>query len=451
MEYAIKVNNKYESIEFNIVKYDIFYKVNVIQTEGKDKIILQAKIGNNSYSDYMVINGKNRVTKIDFTKEVTLKLVSNKPFSYEIPNYVIPKYYNKNKVEDFLYEITYGNIDYEYAYRYFNPILKGGCSSIRNGNYFGRNFDWLYNNQVQFVVHTPSSLEHNGVIGISGIIPNIEKDNVDNDDIIIEGVDMFKLVPFYLLDGINDKGLFCTHNVVSLDNSITPTRIIHAKKEEKDIVSIPMLVRFILDKFSNVNDCIDYLVNYTTLYFTDEMLSSGYQSHFMIGDLRRTYIIEFINNEIKIIQSNYITNFNIYNVKFDRYKHIQYPPTLYGIDKYGSGLERWDIISNNYRNAKTKDGMRKILDLIQYSNCYKEPFWYSEIVKMEDDNGDIITVDTPTELCTDAKNQMKYYFENKDRDNPKVWITCHSCVYDIKNKIVYVKNQENIVENKFQI
>lgn len=439
MEFAIKNNGQYESIIFNS---------NVIQTKGN--ITLQTKIGDDEFVNYMNIKG-SRVTKLDFPNTVKMKLISRTPFTYTIPG-IEPYYYNKNKIEDYLYEITYGNIDYNYAYEYFKPNYSFGCSAIRRGNIFGRNFDWLYNNEVQFVVHTPTSFNRYAVLGVSGIIPGVEQSNVDDDEIIIDDVDMFKLVPFYLLDGVNEKGVFCTHNVVPLDDKLSPTNEIQAKIEEKDRVCIPMLPRFILDKFATAEQALEYLINYTTLYFTEEMLDSGYQSHFLLGDTNSTYVVEFIDGQIRINSANYITNFNISNVEFNSDNTIKYPPTQYGIDIYGQGLERWNLIAQNYMTSDTTFGMRELLEKIKYSNCYSaDNFWYSEIVGMTSDTGSKITVDTPPNECSNAKQNVRYLFSIKNRNDPKVWITCHASIYDIKHKNLYITNQENTSEYIFNL
>lgn len=445
MEYSIKKNGNYESIEFNS---------SAIQTQGKSNITLQARVDDNDYANYLTITKCNTVTKLDIPDEVTLKLISRHPFNYTIPG-VQPKYLDKHKVEDYLYEITYGNIDYKYAYEHFKPTL-GGCSAIRNGNFLGRNFDWLYNNQVQFIVHTPTTLNNRySVLGVSGIIPGVEKSNVDNEDIIIDDVDMFKLVPFYLLDGINECGVFCTHNIVPLDNDTDPTLEITAKKEEKDRVNAFMLPRFILDKFSTAEKAIDYLINYTTIYFSDEVIEAGYQNHLLLGDYDSTYVIEFINEEIVVNnKQKYITNFNITGVQFDKYNHIQYPPTEFGMNKYGMGLERWDLITDMYPVTNTMEGMRQTLDLVKYSNGYtwdQDEFWYSEIVGMDDDTLEKITVDTDPQECTTALSEVMVNWDYKDRSEPNVWITCHSSIYDISQKKLYIKNQEGDIEYQFNI
>ena len=295
MEYAIKNNGMYESIEFN---------ADAIQTEGKWYITVKDRIGDNAYCNCKVLPPQNKVTQLNYADDITLKLVSQSPFNYTIPG-IEPKYYNKRKIEDYLYEITYGNIDYDYAYQYFKPGYSGGCSAVRNGRLFGRNFDWLYNNQVQFIVHTPKSLTRHAVLGVSGIVPGVLQSNVENEEITVDGVKMFKLVPFYLLDGVNDQGVFCAENLVPLDDKEAPTEEVVAKVEEKDRVCAAMLPRFILDRFSTAKEALDYLINYTTIYFGEEMLQTDYQCHFILGDATVTYIVEFINNEIKVLKQNY--------------------------------------------------------------------------------------------------------------------------------------------------
>lgn len=442
MEYAIKNNGIYESIPF----YSL-----AVQTKGRTNITLKANINNESYAKCKTIRDTNTVTKLDYPLGTTLKLTSRLPFSYTIPG-LIPRYSNKHKIEDYLYEITYGNIDYDYAYTHLKDTMIGGCSSIRNGRRFGRNFDWQYDNQVQFIVHTPSSLDRYAVLGVSGIVPGITKSTVDQDNIIVEGVDMFKLLPFYLLDGINEKGVFCTQNLTPLDDEISPTTEVIAQIEERDRVSAVMLTRFILDKFSSADQAIQYLKNYTTIYFNGEVFDSGYRSHFMLGDIYSTYIIEFIDGEMKIIDHKYITNFNIAGVEFNKDKTIKYPAMESGIYPYGFGLERWDIIAKNYNTSNTLSGMRALLDKLKFSNCYNEDdFWYSELVTQTDDEGHSITVDTDPNVCTTAKAAFIEAYEDRDRDNPETWITCHSSIYDIYSKKLYITNQESTTEYVFKL
>lgn len=440
MDCAIKnQDGKYESIEFNPSS-------KVIQTECKGIIEILAKLGDCEFIVYQKLSKGSRLVKLDLPddSELTLKLQSQYPFSYTISG-ITPKYIGKQKVEDYLYEIYYGFLDYPYALDYFQTdydgVVSGGCSALRNGNYFGRNFDWKYDKEVQLIVQTPSTVDgRHAVIGISGIIPGVTSSSIDQDEIEVGTREMFRLVPFFLLDGINDKGLFCTHNLVPLDDPGSPTTEIPAKIEERARINVMMLTRFILDKFSTVQEAIGYLQNYTTIYFTP----SSYQTHFLIGDSRGTYVIEFIRGELKIFPGKYITNFPLSGVDFGSNGKIQYPPTFYGMNELGFGLERWDIITENYKNSGTKDEMLELLDKIKYSRCYSsESFWYSELVGLEDDNESVITVDTPPELCTNAKADAIEKYEERSRITGDVWITTHSSLYDLQHKELYIKNQEN--------
>lgn len=64
---------------------------------------------------------------------------------------------NLKKIEDYLYEVSVADLDYDWADKMFKegpPVGDsfGACSSMRRGNFHGRNFDWKYDNAVEFVV-----------------------------------------------------------------------------------------------------------------------------------------------------------------------------------------------------------------------------------------------------------------------------------------------------------
>lgn len=442
MEYAIKRNGYYESVEF---------QSDVVQTQGRGSILVEIKLSGNEFARYRTIFYPNVVTRLDMPDDVIFRLRSHLPFNYTVPGYN-PHYYDKKKVGDYLYEITYGKTDYDYAYENFIPAEVAGCSSIRNGAMFGRNFDWKYDKHVEFVVHTPSSLERYGTLGIASIIPSITTDNAGNATITYEGKDMHKLLPFYINDGINERGLFCTHNVVPLDDEDDPTVEIAARIEERARVCIQMLPRFILDRFASASDAIRYVRDYVTLFFPDEMITDWkYQSHFLIGDARQNYVVEFKEGRMKVIPAPYITNFPISEVAFAEDGTVQYPPTEYGMHPLGMGLERWNIIADGYANAGTKAGMEALLDSLKYSNTYGEPFWCSEIVGMDDDYEEVITVDTNPEDCTESISLMREYYEERSRTTANCWITCHSAIYDMAHRRLYVKSQEGDVEYQFSL
>lgn len=66
------------------------------------------------------------------------------------------------RYRSYLYEVSYSELDYQFAYDYYKGTQYeesvGACTSIRKDNYLGRNYDWLYDDKVEFVVRTPNTL-----------------------------------------------------------------------------------------------------------------------------------------------------------------------------------------------------------------------------------------------------------------------------------------------------
>lgn len=168
------------------------------------------------------------------------------------------------QVEPYLYDIWYDTLDYKYAYDYYSSADAGygtgACSAVRNGNFFGRNYDWTYDNNAEFIVHTDAEDGRHAVLGTAASIPGL------TDEFVRSGASsiLYKLVPFQLVDGINDAGLVINMNVVprqDLDKEHYPdveldrttNKYIYpvgGQQNEKVRVSIMMLPRFVLDNFS---------------------------------------------------------------------------------------------------------------------------------------------------------------------------------------------------------
>lgn len=63
----------------------------------------------------------------------------------------------------------------------------------------------------------------------------------------------------------------------------------------------------------------------------------------------------------------------------------------------------------------------------------------------------MIARNTDPDFCSTSYGETMDACDNKDRDNPKVSITCHSSVYDIRCKKLYLKNQEGDNEFTFEL
>lgn len=365
-------------------------------------------------------------------------------------------YTSIEKRNDYTYDTWYDFLDYKYAEEYYKehadiPFI-GGCSAIKNGNIFGGNLDYIYSNRCEFTVFTPRLGNRFATFGISGNLPDLTKTFVESG----EYSEQYKLVPFQMFDGFNEKGVVCKINVVPKDKG---SNISEPLIEEKDRVCASMLVRFVIDNFATAQEAVNYIRDYTTVYFQKELHNMDYEAHFMIADSQNSYVLEFVNNRAVIIESNYMTNFYLDGVSFNSDGGVYTPETqdethnamdTNGITENGSGLERWNLINSGYSETATKQGMRSILDDLTYTKTYSSapvvsnPFWYTEYV------GEGLTVKTPYVNFSQRVTEYASKFSRRVRDGEEItWQTNHSVIYDIFNKKAYVIFQEDGVEIEY--
>lgn len=356
---------------------------------------------------------------------------------------------NARRIADYLYEKSYDALDYGYAKNYFESrspyIPVGACSSVRNGNWYGRNYDWNYNEDVEFVVRTKAEGDRHATIGIASGVNGLSKEAIRNG----ADADLYRILPFYLLDGINDAGLFCNMNVVSADQG--RSEYILAQDGEEDRICTLMLVRYILDNFTSALEALNYIQDHVSLFNPPSLMDMDYELHFMVGDASgATYILEIYDGEVVFLPGEAMTNFYIYGVQFNTGGTVYTPadaPTHTAhyenhVNLYGSGLERFNIIAGN-QTSGSKSGMRSLMNSLLFTNAYKDatdPFWYSEFVGPA-------TYDVDTPITDSAVTRVvaiaKENYINRDRRNPNTWHTAHSCVYDIAGKRIFIVSQED--------
>lgn len=374
-------------------------------------------------------------------RAIQLSYVKVKEKPYNVLNYI----------KNYFYEIEYENLDYEYAYKYFKekqPIINNFCSSVRNGNWYGRNLDWTYDENAEFLVRTPNSKNRYASIGFASAINGLTNEIVKSKSYS----DLYKIVPFMLADGINEHGVVANTNVVPLDKGIT-TKTIPKISEEIEICSL-MLVRYILDHFLSAKQAVEYIENHVSVYMPTTLLNMNYETHLMVADENETYLIEFIGNETAITQMDkpYMTNFYLNDVSFNEDGKVYTPVDVESghsasennISDYGSGLERYNIIVENYENANSKTGMRELMNELKYTNAYRNSDWYTEFV------GNRLTVNNEVDDFEDIIERAAIAFQNRIR-NGKTWQTIHSSVYDIANRKVSVIVQEDGIELEYSL
>lgn len=377
-------------------------------------------------------------------------------------------YVSIEKADNYLYEIYYDNLDYDTAYKFYESDEDtgsvGACSSVRSGQFYGRNYDWKYNEQAEFIVHTKRSAGKYATIGVSSGLPVLTNGFVSSG----KYSKAYKIVPFQLCDGINECGVIANVNVVPLDkgaNRAVPTSV------SKVTISGTMLVRYIIDHFSTASDAVNFIKEHMTVYFSDRLHDLGYELHFMVADKTDTFLVEFIDNAAVVTSmtsgsgtsldgKEYMTNFFLSDVVFNEDGTVFTPEDEDGsagddnnVTEHGSGLERYNYIVSNISNAGTKAGMRSLMNELLYSKSYPtsespaSPAWNTEFVGIRG-----LTVDSPAadfEPVLAVAGDM-YTYRTRSGDSG-VWHTVHSAVYDINNMTLNIVVQENGEELNFEL
>lgn len=364
----------------------------------------------------------------------------------------------RQKISDYLYLFKYTELDDRYADEYYDkntPIVPMACSSVRNGKYYGRNLDWLYDNSAEFVVIKPRIRNKYATIGVAGGLTKLTDDYVSThfED------PLYKIVPFQLYDGMNEKGLVANINVVPTDYG---KNVSIPKKRTYAVVSALQVIRYILDRFATAEGAVRFIRDHMEIHFPQKLHQMHYELHYMIADENKTYCVEFSDNEAKIIDITdkpYMTNFHLQGVRFNQDGTVYTPETQDDfhnanitnlITDYGGGLERYNLIVNNYTKASTLLGMKRMMESLRYSRAYpssENPAnWYTEFVGVRD-----LTVASPVSDYEPVMDIVSEYYEKRTRTDGKTWHTVHSSVYDIYHLELHVQSQEKSLAYVFKL
>lgn len=332
------------------------------------------------------------------------------------------------KINDYLYATEYN----DYSFKIVNSNetkITGGCSSVRNKNFFGRNLDLTYSQTPEFVVHIKANENRYESIGVCAnpyITTNVEKMNKKE----------LLSLPAITNDGINECGVFASVHVVN-SKGVDDKKGTDSSKEKLDG---RMVVRYILDNASSADEAITLL--------KDKNIVGGFEEyglHWMIGDKDNNYVVEIMNNELIVNKNyNYFTNFYI------SYGEVKESQTIGDetfeniplLNDYAVGVERYNYIKNNYESTDTKEGILQMMMDVKISEAYNQQ-WLSDFV-----NYDVSIHASKAELLNSYKKELVKY-QNRDRENPQGdWNTWHTSVYDIEDRTLYLYSQEDY-ENEY--
>ncbi|MCQ3915145.1 MAG: carcinine hydrolase/isopenicillin-N N-acyltransferase family protein [Mycoplasmoidaceae bacterium] len=200
------------------------------------------------------------------------------------------------QIAPYLHEITFNDYVYDSKFVTTKDAQDFGCSSVRNGVFYGRNFDYVFNDVPEFVVRVNANKEkkRHASIGVATHF-GIHEDKLLKGDY----QDQIDLIPNITLDGINDAGLICSHNVVSTEpnevDGVKYTPETNPNKENAKQLHMLFVPRYILDNAATVDEAIDLLTRDDINIMGN--LNGEHNLHIMIADANRTCVVEFFHKK----------------------------------------------------------------------------------------------------------------------------------------------------------
>lgn len=352
-------------------------------------------------------------------------------------------YTRLSKLKTYLYAAEYDDVDYNFAQQYFKNHCQtaGGCTVIRNGNFVGRSLDAVYNDLVDVVVTVSAGGTRRASIGVASQVPGLTTTAVKS----TAYNEMFAVVPFFVVDGINDAGVVVAINTTY--DAAGKTTGTHADDPNATTLCALQLPRYVLDNFTTAKDAANSIKNNVNVYCPHtEEISQEY--HLMIADENETYAVEFENNTCivtKLDKQPWLTNFTVSGCTFGDDNTIAYKDS--GLRSLARGVERSNIIAANYASTGSMVGMFKLIcQQLKFTNAYNtatSPKWLSEftdatltIDKVADDASAFDTVYSAA--CT------KFTSRSRDPNSASYGTlqSTHCCVYDIELRKLTINVQE---------
>lgn len=424
---------------------------------------MQAHIKDNKLIVNTMIHDNEKEELLQFLKNAETRGVSAIPLyniegdksgvAFQLKGTTVPKgyYTKKEKLSEYLYKLNFDELDEEYARKYIeeNYIATGGCTSVRKGNFYGRNYDWFYDYSNEFVSLIKGNKSRYASISISSFPDKLSKYEIDID----EFSNYYRIIPFIALDGINEHGVIANINVTSDDLGITQHST--PRVQEKMHLSFMMIVRFILDNFKTAKEAGEYIRDYVSLssIVYDKYLE---ELHLMIADKDETYLFEIINGTNTLYKMEddfggrtYMTNFHLTGTEVDEDGNLDYETVV----PHGMGLERYDLITSKFNNIETENDMIELMTKdLKYTKAYNteiNPFWKTEFSADYGEPYGDLTVTTPIEQYQPIINIVVDRFENRSRKVKDTWQTVHSSIYDIDSKKLTLFVQEHDIKYVF--
>lgn len=354
------------------------------------------------------------------------------------------------KVADNLYQVTCDEYDYDYLLKDGKgnvEFLEGGCSAIKEGNYLGRNFDFVAGDAAEIVVKTTPKDGRYATMGVVGGLLWLTTDFMESG----LNKDSKKLLPLMILDGINEQGLAVEINCVNSADAGGITKHTNPGKPQIHQLSV---VRYLLDNAKDADEAVELMKTIDIVDTRDLMglINFNFEVHFLITDKDKSYVVEFDNNkpngEKLVIMEDETIMTNFYLHKANVAKNI--------FSDNAMGVERYKKLMANRDSVNSVDTMKELMQSIRFSNSnrtdgeyapgpnYDNPFTCFSDHPVFGENGinysnykqhiaEILKI-----MKNDQKKCEKVLKDPKLSNPDNLWVTSHSVVYDLANKTMSI-------------
>ena len=187
--------------------------------------------------------------------------------------------------------------------------------------------------------------------------------------------------PYMALDGVNEKGL--SASLLDMDN----TNETHMETEKKDLF-ISLAVRLLLDKAATVDEAISLLSNY------DINTSHNCTQHIFISDKSgESRVVEWYNNEMKVVKSNVCTNFRLSDESLN--------------GDYTNQCYRFDILKNSLKNNPTNNLKESMIYLSKVKQSHTQ---WSVVYNLNDFTADYAVNKNYAKIYHIDAKKFKYFY-----------------------------------------
>lgn len=338
-----------------------------------------------------------------------------------------------NQLGEYLYLITYQDYDYDDYLSVRNEnkqLVDFGCSAVHNGQFFGRNFDAKFDEVPQYIIYVPSTQDRYASIGMAYSFSKKTFAEMDEN--------AYTSLPWSMVDGVNEKGVaVCVSTCPTKDLEFYIARLGTAfGKPELDLSTV---TRFLLDNAQSAKHAVELLQGRNILDNIEKpksskVLPSGF--HFMIADEKEQYIVEFISNQMCITKDDPVMT-NFFNTLLPQYT------------AHSKGIERYNVMKEHYKwGAKGLDGMSRLMKAVMFTRAYdvsNYPVRYTDVGLGYDKDLDVDVTNGIINNDFKMKNHImdRIATTRVRRNEPGVWQTASTSVYDLKNLIFRLYSQED--------